>query len=228
MALKMRLLKLGHVRLIRMQILWVKHQFVVSIPSFRLYHDETQVIQWKLLKQRWGNKHLENVEVQCKLSKNDYLYVRKSNLEDCEKLYKSFTHYVGFSVRKSSCKKSEGVYKYYVCSKQGFKRTRTNNALKALKEVDGDTSESKISESESFIRSSNPEQIDILPPKYCHTKGSGKRIKGEKEIAMEQPKKKKKDFAKLVDNEAIMISYYLFQDKQDNYHGRGFEDYLDL
>ena len=50
-------------------------------------------------------------------------------MEECEKFYKSYAHHVGFSVRKSSFKKSkEGVQKYwyFVCSKQGFKRTQTN------------------------------------------------------------------------------------------------------
>ena len=36
------------------------------------------------------------------------------NLEECEKFYKSYAHHVGFSVRKSSCKKSDGVYKYSI------------------------------------------------------------------------------------------------------------------
>jgi len=42
---------------------------------------------------------------------------------------------------------------------------RTQNVLKELKELDGGTSESKISELESFIGSSAPKRIDILPPK---------------------------------------------------------------
>ena len=67
---------------------------------------------------------------------------------------------------------------------------RIENVLKELKELDGGVSESKISELESFIGSSAPEQIDILRPKYCHTKGSGKRIKGGKEIAIEQQQKR--------------------------------------
>ena len=48
------------------------------------------------------------------------------------------------------------------------------NVLKDLKDLGGITSESKISELESFIRSSAPEQIDILPPRQCNTKRSGK------------------------------------------------------
>jgi len=35
-----------------------------------------------------------------------------------------------------------------------------------------------------------PDQIDILPPKQCNTKGSGKRIKGGKEKVMEQQGKR--------------------------------------
>ena len=49
-----------------------------------------------------------------------------------------------------------------------------------MKELNRGTSESKMSELESFIGSSAPDQIDILPPKQCNTKGSGKRIKGGK------------------------------------------------
>ena len=42
---------------------------------------------------------------------------------------------------------------------------RIQNVLKEVKELCGSTSECKISELESFIGSSAPEQIDILPPK---------------------------------------------------------------
>lgn len=52
-----------------------------------------------------------------------------SNLEQCENFYKSYTHNVGFSLRKWSSKKGKkGVqkYKYYVCFKQGFRRASTN------------------------------------------------------------------------------------------------------
>jgi len=51
------------------------------------------------------------------------------NLEECEKFYKSYAHFVGFSIRKSRSKNNnEGVpkYKYYVCSKQGFRQSSTN------------------------------------------------------------------------------------------------------
>ncbi|KAJ8434787.1 hypothetical protein Cgig2_033737 [Carnegiea gigantea] len=63
------------------------------------------------------------------------------------------------------------------------------NVLKEVKDFGGGTSESKISELESFIGSSAPEQIDILPPRQCNTKGSGKRLKSGKEKAMEQQAK---------------------------------------
>ena len=52
-----------------------------------------------------------------------------ANLEDCENFYKSYAHFIGFSIRKSSSKKTkEGVqkHKYFVCSKQGFRRSSTN------------------------------------------------------------------------------------------------------
>jgi len=50
---------------------------------------------------------------------------------------------------------------------------KVQNILKEV-ELSGSTSESKISELESFIGSSAPEQRDILPPKLSNTKGSGK------------------------------------------------------
>ncbi|KAJ8425540.1 hypothetical protein Cgig2_033138 [Carnegiea gigantea] len=191
---------------------------------------------------------MKNAKVLRMLSKSGYLCAKRR-----------------FSVRKSSFKKSkEGVqkYRYFVCSKQGFKRTQTNgkglselpsyyilnrwtkmasskpifnvnstllegcsqmmhkdklisnnwveflecidpdkltlvgkiiqNVVKELKEFDGGTSESKISEFESFIGSSVPERIDILPPKQCHTKGSGKCLKGGKEKSMEQQQKRQR------------------------------------
>ncbi|KAJ8432877.1 hypothetical protein Cgig2_021013 [Carnegiea gigantea] len=154
---------------------------------------------WKLVLKRVNNiKHLKNAKVPHLLSKSGYPFIRKS----------------------SSRKDKEGVqkYKYFVCSKQGFRRASTkmksnrkvklhassgrrpekahlvskgiHNILKELKESNGGTSESKISELESFIGSSAPEQIDILPPKKCNTKGSGKRLKGGKEQAMEQQQKR--------------------------------------
>jgi len=60
------------------------------------------------------------------------------------------------------------------------------NVLKEVKDLGGTTSECKISELESFIGSSALEQIDILPPRQCNTKGSGRRLKGGKKKAMEQ------------------------------------------
>ena len=52
--------------------------------------------------------------------------------------------------------------------------------LKEVKDLGGTTSESKISELKSFIGSSASEQIDILPPRQCNTKGMGNDLKVEK------------------------------------------------
>ena len=60
------------------------------------------------------------------------------------------------------------------------------NVLKEVKDLGGTTSESKINELESFIGSGALEQIDVLPPRLCNTKGSGKRLKGGKEKAIER------------------------------------------
>ncbi|KAJ8437837.1 hypothetical protein Cgig2_000391 [Carnegiea gigantea] len=69
---------------------------------------------------------------------------------------------------------------------------RIQNVVKELKELDGGTSERIISALESFVGSSVPERIDILPPKQCHTKGSGKRLKGGKEKSIEQQQKRQR------------------------------------
>ena len=66
-----------------------------------------------------------------------------------------------------------------------------SNVTKQLMELKGSTSENKVQELESFIGSSAPEHVEILPPKQSNTKGSGKRIKGGKENAMEQQKRKR-------------------------------------
>jgi len=65
-----------------------------------------------------------------------------------------------------------------------------HKVIKEMKELNGSASESKMSELESFICLSAPEQIDILPSKQCNTKGIGKRIKGGKEKAMDQKSKR--------------------------------------
>ncbi|KAJ8420928.1 hypothetical protein Cgig2_017124 [Carnegiea gigantea] len=90
-----------------------------------------------------------------------------------------------------------------ICSIQIARSEKTHSCWKKdskcceeLKELDRGTSKSKMSELESFIGSSAPERIDILPPKHCHAKRSGKRLKGGKEKAMKQqeppPHQKKK------------------------------------
>ncbi|KAJ8423983.1 LOW QUALITY PROTEIN: hypothetical protein Cgig2_030084 [Carnegiea gigantea] len=84
----------------------------------------------------------------------------------------------------------EGCSAMIDLEKLTFVNKRILNVLKEVKELCGSTSESKISELESFIGSSAPEQIDILPPKQCNTKGSGKRLKDGKEKSMEQQAKR--------------------------------------
>ena len=52
-----------------------------------------------------------------------------ANLEECENFYKSYAHFIGFNILKSSSKKTKEVvhkYKYFVCSKQGFRWSSTN------------------------------------------------------------------------------------------------------
>jgi len=49
-------------------------------------------------------------------------------LEGCENFYKSYAYFIGFSICKSTSKKTKGVhkYKYFVCSEKGFRRSSTN------------------------------------------------------------------------------------------------------
>jgi len=42
---------------------------------------------------------------------------------------------------------------------------------------------------ESYYESSKPSDISILPPKNAKNKGSGKRMKGKKDLAMDASKK---------------------------------------
>ena len=52
-----------------------------------------------------------------------------ANLEECEKFYKFYAYFIGFSIHKSTSKKTKEEvhkYKYYVCCKQGFRRSSTN------------------------------------------------------------------------------------------------------
>ncbi|KAJ8441658.1 hypothetical protein Cgig2_019045 [Carnegiea gigantea] len=96
------------------------------------------------------------------------------NLDECERFYKNYTH--GFSVRKSSCKKNkEGVekYKYFVCSKEGFKRTlvkvNSNRKVKLTREgcdamVDGTVLEgcSQMHQEDKLISDSWLEFMDCM------------------------------------------------------------------
>jgi len=65
-----------------------------------------------------------------------------------------------------------------------------HSVMKEMKALNGSASEAKMSELESFIDSSVPKQIDILPPKQCNTKGGGKRITDGKVKAMEHQSKR--------------------------------------
>jgi len=59
------------------------------------------------------------------------------DLEQCENFHKIYAHEVGFSVRKSSCKKGKGVEKFknFVCSNQGFKDTSRSDKCKGKEKV---------------------------------------------------------------------------------------------
>lgn len=63
------------------------------------------------------------------------------------------------------------------------------NSMKKKLTVSGEKVVSKSNDLESFTGCSVPKEIEIHPPKPSTTKGSGKRIKGGKEMAMEQQEK---------------------------------------
>jgi len=54
------------------------------------------------------------------------------------------------------------------------------NVFKEVKELNGGTSESQMSELETFIGSSAPDQVGILPPKQCNTKEAANELEVEK------------------------------------------------
>ncbi|XP_058774181.1 protein FAR1-RELATED SEQUENCE 5-like [Vicia villosa] len=59
-----------------------------------------------------------------------------------------------------------------------------------LGKMKNDIAPTTLDELEVFIGSNVPKEIDIFPPEHSNTKGCGKRIKGGKEKAMEQQKKR--------------------------------------
>ncbi|KAJ1381231.1 Zinc finger, PMZ-type [Sesbania bispinosa] len=61
---------------------------------------------------------------------------------------------------------------------------------KELTEFEGDSQQSKTNNLQAFIGSNIPKEVDILPPQFSKTKGSGKRIKGGKEKAIQQQQKR--------------------------------------
>ncbi|KAL2930456.1 Protein FAR1-RELATED SEQUENCE 5, partial [Bienertia sinuspersici] len=70
------------------------------------------------------------------------------------------------------------------------------NISTQLAELQGNASQNKTEIMESFLGLSAPVETQILPPKQSNTKGSGsgggKRLKGGKEVSMEQQQKKKR------------------------------------
>ncbi|PNY00107.1 protein FAR1-related sequence 5-like [Trifolium pratense] len=64
------------------------------------------------------------------------------------------------------------------------------NIEKQLDEFEGGSKQTKDDDIQTFIGSNIPDQVEILPPKMSKTKGSGKRIKGGKEKAIEQQQKR--------------------------------------
>ncbi|KAJ8423764.1 hypothetical protein Cgig2_025598 [Carnegiea gigantea] len=87
-----------------------------------------------------------------------------ANLEEYEKFNKSYAHHVGFRFVNQGLRTLKKVVgrdpeKLTLVSKG------IQNILKEVKDLNGSTHESKVSELESFIRSSAPDQINSLPPK---------------------------------------------------------------
>ena len=64
------------------------------------------------------------------------------------------------------------------------------NIEKQLTESEGDSNQTKEDDLRTFIGSSIPTEVEIHPPRLSKTKGSGKRIKGGKEKAIEQQQKR--------------------------------------
>ncbi|KAJ8445971.1 hypothetical protein Cgig2_001289 [Carnegiea gigantea] len=62
-------------------------------------------------------------------------------------------------------------------------------SLKKKLTISGEEEVSKLKDLESFVGCNLPKKVEIHPPKQSTTKGSGKRIKGGKEEAMEQKRK---------------------------------------
>ena len=64
-----------------------------------------------------------------------------------------------------------------------------NNMKKKLS-VSGEKTVSRTKDLESFVGCSLPKEVEIHPPKPSSIKGSGKRIKGGKEMAIEKKEKR--------------------------------------
>jgi len=66
------------------------------------------------------------------------------------------------------------------------------NDMKKKMAVSGAKAISKTKDLESFVGCSLPDEIKIHLPNPFNTKGSGKRIKGGKEVAMDQQQKRQR------------------------------------
>lgn len=64
------------------------------------------------------------------------------------------------------------------------------NMEKQLDDFDGSSKQNRTDDLQNFMGSNIPDEVEILPPQYANTKGSGKRIKSGKEKAVEQQQKK--------------------------------------
>jgi len=64
------------------------------------------------------------------------------------------------------------------------------NMEKQLDNFDGSSMQNRTDDLQNFIGSNISDEVEILPPQYANTKGSGKRIKSGKEKAVEQQQKK--------------------------------------
>ena len=64
------------------------------------------------------------------------------------------------------------------------------NMEKQLDNFDGSSMQNRTDDLQNFIGSNISDEVEILPPQYANTKGSGKRIKSGKEKVVEQQQKK--------------------------------------
>lgn len=61
---------------------------------------------------------------------------------------------------------------------------------KQLNEFEENPEQDMADDLQTFVGSNIPKEVEILPPRVSKTKGSGRRIKGGKEKAVEQQQKR--------------------------------------